>query len=171
MVARADVRRGVNPTRKQIVLAAQVRLVDPRLNGFARWHRDLELERTPRFLVLHDRATGQPRAVRDIAHLQRHQIASPQLAVDAKVDQSQLAHAMLLLQSHTQGPDVLRLERGLLPDQLALVPRLSMMRAIRRGCVHGGLRHEKAARLHRSCAPPERAAHAQPGCKRISVSG
>jgi hypothetical protein len=54
-------------------------------------------------------------AVRDVAHLQRHQITRAQLAVDAQVEQRQLASAALLLQpiapkarDDEYGPRVLR---------------------------------------------------------------
>jgi hypothetical protein len=55
-----------------------------------------------------------------------------------QVEQRQLARPMLLLQPHAQSPDVLRLERRLLPDELALVPGLAMMRARRGVCVQEG---------------------------------
>jgi hypothetical protein len=49
-----------------------------------------------------------------------------QLAVDAEVEEGEFANSALHLQSDAQGPDVLELERRLLPDELALVPRLAM---------------------------------------------
>ena len=42
------------------------------------------------------------------------------------IDPAQLANPALHLQPDPQGPDVLELERCLLPNELALVPRLAV---------------------------------------------
>src|SRR5262249_19423314 len=65
---------------------------------------------------------GDPLAVADIADAQLHQIAGAQLAVDAQVEQRHLPGAVLHLQAGPDRPDFLGFERGLLPDELALVP-------------------------------------------------
>jgi hypothetical protein len=54
------------------------------------------------------------------------EIASAQLAVDAKVEEREFAHPAFHLEADAQRPDVLRLEGRLLSDDLALVPRLTM---------------------------------------------
>ena len=52
--------------------------------------------------------------------------AGYRIAVDAQVDEGELAHPSLHLESDAKRPDILELERRLLPDDLALVPRLAM---------------------------------------------
>ena len=47
-------------------------------------------------------------------------------AVDAQVEEGQLTHTVLHLKPNPERPNVLQLERGLLPDDLALVPWLAM---------------------------------------------
>jgi beta-keto acid cleavage enzyme len=88
----------------------------PGLERCAHRRRDLELDRAL-CLVLHDSGSGGHLiAMGEIADLQAHKIAAAQLAVDAKVEESQLAHATPHLQTHAQGPDVIRLERCFLPN-------------------------------------------------------
>jgi hypothetical protein len=71
--------------------------------------------------------------VADIADAQFHQITGAQLAVDAEVEQRQLPGSVRQLQADPDGPDFLRLQRGLLTDELALVPG--------RACVCGWFVH------------------------------
>ena len=73
----------------------------------------------------------------DVADLQGDEIASPKLAVDAQVKEREISHPPFHLQADTQRPDVLHFERCLLPDDLALVPRLAVSGAAF-GC-HDGL--------------------------------
>ena len=61
----------------------------------------------------------------DIADLQRHQVASTQLAVDAQIEERELKHPVLHLKSDPKCPNLLELERSLLPDDLAHIPRLT----------------------------------------------
>ncbi|KGG86110.1 hypothetical protein P609_11555 [Comamonas thiooxydans] len=65
-------------------------------------------------------------AVAYIPNLEGDEVASSQLAIDAQVEESKLAHPAFHLKPYAQCPDVLELERSLLPDDLALVPRLAM---------------------------------------------
>jgi hypothetical protein len=61
----------------------------------------------------------------NISDLQGDEIAPAQLTVDTQVEKCELAHPVLHLEADAERPDVLQLERGLLPDDLALVPRLA----------------------------------------------
>lgn len=61
-----------------------------------------------------------------VPDLERDEVASAQLAVDAEVEQCEFAPPSLHLEGDAQRPDVLELEGRLLPDKLALVPRLAM---------------------------------------------
>ena len=51
---------------------------------------------------------------------------APKLAVDSQVEQGEFSNSLLHLQPDAQSPDVLELERRLLPNDLALVPWLVM---------------------------------------------
>jgi hypothetical protein len=61
-----------------------------------------------------------------VPDLEADQVASTQLAVDAEVEEGEFAHSALHLKPNSKCPDVLELERRLLADDLALVPRLAM---------------------------------------------
>ena len=62
----------------------------------------------------------------NVAHLEGNEVTSAKLAVDAKIEERELAHALVELKANSERPDVLRLERRLLPDNLALVPRFAV---------------------------------------------
>jgi hypothetical protein len=55
--------------------------------------------------------------------VQIHQIAATQLAVDRQIKHGQVANLVFVLQVDSDDPVVLGLERWLLADPLALVPR------------------------------------------------
>jgi hypothetical protein len=77
--------------------------------------------------VLHD--DGARRHLVSMAHVPHPEgdaVAAAQLAVDAHVEEGELSHPGLHLETDAQRPDVLELEGRLLPDDLALVPRLAM---------------------------------------------
>ncbi len=99
---------------------------DPGLNCFARGRGDLKLDGPLRLPLQHDCPRCDLIAVTDVAHLQSDQIAASQLAVNSEVEQGELADAILGLKTDTECPDVFDLERCLLPDDLAFVPRLAM---------------------------------------------
>jgi hypothetical protein len=60
--------------------------------------------------------------VSNVADAQADEIAAAKLTVDGQVEHGELTNGMRILEVDTDGPDVLRLERGLLADQLPLVP-------------------------------------------------
>jgi len=72
-----------------------------------------------------------------IADAQFDEVASAQLAVDPQIEQGKLSEPALHLKTDANCPDLLKLERGLLPDQLALVSRFPMERST--DFVHGDL--------------------------------
>jgi hypothetical protein len=74
--------------------------------------------------------------VANVAHLQFDQIAAPQFAVQTQVEHSQLACAVLQLQVHPDGPDILELEGCFLTNEFVLVPRLAL------GLIAGSFRFE-----------------------------
>jgi hypothetical protein len=78
-------------------------------------------------LLLHDDGPrGDLIAMTDVANLQFHQVAAPELAVNAEIEQRKFTDSVCHLKAHSQRPDVLQLERRLLTDDLSLVPRLAL---------------------------------------------
>lgn len=61
-----------------------------------------------------------------VADLECNEVTSAQLAVDAEVEECELANQAFHLKTHAQGPDILHLEGSLLPNNFAFVPRLVM---------------------------------------------
>ena len=62
----------------------------------------------------------------NIPDLEADKVTAAQLAVNVQVEKCELTRSVLHLQPHPKCPDVLELERGLLTDDLALVPWLAM---------------------------------------------
>ena len=62
-------------------------------------------------------------ALDHITNAKPNQIASPQLAVDGEVEQREFSGSPGQLQPNPDGPDLFQLQRGLLAEQLAPVPR------------------------------------------------
>ena len=82
----------MQPTRKQEVVWFKLRTPDPHLYSVPGCLRDLKLHRALS-LVLHDDGAGRHLiAVAHVPYLEGDEIASTQLAVDAKVEERQFAH-------------------------------------------------------------------------------
>ena len=108
-------------TREQIILGLQCGCShsgEDRLSGRL---RDFELHWTLGFLLHNDCACGDSIAVGHITDAQLHEIAAAKFAVDRQIEQRQLALAIGHLQTNANRPDIAKLKRCLLPDQLALV--------------------------------------------------
>ena len=54
---------------------------------------------------------------------ERDKIAAAQFAVDGEIEQGEISGAMIQLHSNSDGPDLFQLQRRLLPEELALIPR------------------------------------------------
>jgi hypothetical protein len=63
-------------------------------------------------------------AMRDVADAKIDEIATAQLAVDREVEHRQVSNLMGVLKLNPDRPDVLRLQRRLLTDKFAFVPRV-----------------------------------------------
>jgi len=61
--------------------------------------------------------------VDNIMDAERDKIAAAQFAVDGEIEQREISGAMIQLQSNSDGPDLFQLQRRLLPEELALIPR------------------------------------------------
>ena len=118
--------RVVKTAGEQEVLRLQHSQLDPGLQGVAGSLRDLELHWALRLVLHDDSARRHLVAVTHVPDLERDKIAAAQLAVDSEVEQGEFAHASFHLEADAQRPDVLELEGRLLPDKLALIPRLAM---------------------------------------------
>ena len=74
---------------------------------------------------MHDDRPGRDSfAVADVSNSQLNEIASPQLAVYAKIEQRQFPRPAEDLKPNADGPNFFKLERRFLPDKLSLIPRL-----------------------------------------------
>ena len=65
-------------------------------------------------------------AMTHVSDPEGYKVAAATLAVDAQIGQGPLPNSVLHPKPNPERLDVLELERGLLPDDLALVPRLAM---------------------------------------------
>jgi hypothetical protein len=127
----------VNATREKEVLGPQPRDFDPLLDSLTGRGRDLELDRSLRLVLHHDSPRGQLLAVANVPDLEGNEGASTKLAVDPQIEEREFAHPVFHLESNTECPDVLGLERSFLADDLALVPWLAV-NGVGYGC-HDGL--------------------------------
>jgi len=104
------------------LLRFQFRLLDPGGDCDPRRLRQFKLHGPLRF-SLHDHRTGQnPVAVSDVPNMQIDQVATPQFAVDREVEHGKVSNLMIVLKLNSDCPNVLRLQRWLLANQLAFVP-------------------------------------------------
>ena len=100
-----------------------MRRCDPGGERLARLLGNLKLDRPLGFLLHDDRAGGYPTALDHIMYTECNQVAAAQLAVDGEIEQGEFPDSMSQLQPNPDGPDLFQLQRGLLAEQLALVPR------------------------------------------------
>jgi hypothetical protein len=117
--------RAKKPAWKQSLLWAEAGIADPGRHGRARGFGDFELYWPLRLLLQHDGACRDRVAMTYVAHTQFHEVTRPQLTVDRQVEQREFPASFGKLQTYTDRPDFLQSERGLLTDQLALVPGLA----------------------------------------------
>lgn len=122
VLTRRDMGRIGEAAGKQALLRLQPRFLYPRADSGPGGLRQLELDR-PLRLSLHDHRTRQNLvAVRDVANTQIDEVATPELAIDRKVEHGQVSNLMRALKLNSDCPDVLRFQRRFLTDQLAFVP-------------------------------------------------
>src|SRR4030095_11397550 len=100
-----------------------MRRSDPGCDRVPRLLSDLKLDRPLGLLLHHNRARGDSISVDHIADAEANQIAAAQLAVNCEIEQCELSGSPGHLQSNSDGPDLFQLQRGLLAEQPALVPR------------------------------------------------
>jgi hypothetical protein len=114
-------------------LAAGVRR--PNRGRYVRADTD-EPDRKTGLVLPNGRAVGCITVWCDVLDLHAHQVARAQLAIDRQIEERQVPCAPCQLQPRPNGPNVLRLQRWLRSDQLALVPGSASGRD-RTGVVNG----------------------------------
>ena len=65
-------------------------------------------------------------SVRHVAHPQANEVAASELAVDCQVKHGEVSYCVRILEMNADRPDIFGFERGLLPNQLPLVPGFPM---------------------------------------------
>ncbi len=124
----------MNSAGKQEVVRLQPSIFDPRLQGISGGCRDFELD-WPLGLVLHDDGAG--RHLVAMAHISDTKSHPRSLLSIPRLRSASSRMRPSIWMAGTQCPDVLGLERCLLADDLALVPRLTMSGVSY--CFHDGL--------------------------------
>jgi hypothetical protein len=83
-------------------------MIDPVANRVSRLFGDLKLNRRPRLLLHHHRSFGNGRTMSNIPNLDLDEITTSQLAIDSKIEQSQITNLQGHLKSDAYCPDFLR---------------------------------------------------------------
>jgi hypothetical protein len=104
-----------------------MRFLEPSQDRCSRGFGQLELDWSL-CLALYNHGTGKHLVpVRDVAHAQADQIATPQLTIDCQVEHGEISNSMALLEGKPDRPDILGLEWWLLTDKLSFVPRFTFL--------------------------------------------
>jgi hypothetical protein len=126
ILSRGNVRLLPESAREKVAVAAKgTEAGQPVCNRCSGRLSDLELNRPTGFLLDYRRSITHPAARTHIIDLQPNEVTAPELAVDSEVEHRQVTLAVLQLQPDAYRPDILRLQRALLADQAALIPRIS----------------------------------------------
>ena len=126
----------VSPCRTDGAPCGQPGLGHPGAYGLAGLLRQLKAYRLAGLLLEHACLRQNMIPVGNVLNPQADRIAGLELAVDGQVKEGRLARIAGQLQPGAQGPDLLQLQRRLLPDQLALVPGDTRDGARGCECVH-----------------------------------
>jgi hypothetical protein len=112
-------------TFEEIIIRLQIGMIDPVANRVSRLFGDFKFNRLPRFLLHHHRPFGNGRTMSNILNSDLDEITTSQLAIDGKIEQSQITNLQGYLKPDANCPDFLQLEWWFLACQLALVPGTS----------------------------------------------
>jgi hypothetical protein len=102
---------GTIPARRKVLVDRLARLLG-----------NLEPDRKTGLVLPNGRTVDGIAMWRDVLDLEAHHVAATQLAIDREIEERQVPHPPCELQLRPNGPDVLRLQRWLRADQLALIP-------------------------------------------------
>jgi hypothetical protein len=100
-------------------------MIDPVANRVSRLFGNFKLNRLARLLLHHHRPFGNARTMSNIPNLDLDEITTSQLAIDGKIEQSQITNLPGYLKPDANCPDSLQLEWWFLSCQFALVPGFS----------------------------------------------
>jgi hypothetical protein len=119
-------------TFEEIIIRLQIGMIDPVANRVSRLFGDFKLNRLSRLLLHHHRSFGNARTMSNIPNSDLGEITTSQLAIEGKIEQSQITNLQGYLKPDTNCPDFLRFEWWFLACQLALVPGASGFYMIQR---------------------------------------
>ena len=122
ILPRWKVWRMMNSTWEKVIISFQLSLANPihqRVSGLFRY---LKLKRPMGFLLHYDCAWWHPASLGNVANFQFHEIASPKLAINGKVEESQFSGIFGHLQTNANSSDLFQFKGRFLTNQLAFVP-------------------------------------------------
>ena len=119
---------GFDPAREKILGKSGIEMIDPIQKCYSRLIRQFELNRTPCLPLRYGRTLSYSAAGINVVNSKPHEITAAQLAVDCEIEESKIALLVRQLEPDANGPDILRLERLLPPNKMALIPRRSLFR-------------------------------------------
>jgi hypothetical protein len=108
-------------------------LLQPDANSGSRGLRQLELHRPLRFPLDHHGSREYPVPERDVAYSKTDEIAAAKLAIDSQVEHREIADGIRILKVDSDRPNIFRLERWFLADELALVPSVAFLQGFHTG--------------------------------------
>jgi hypothetical protein len=110
LLPRGQMGRGADFARKQSLRRRQTGTSNPVAHSLARRLGDFKLHRALGLLLRNDHSRRDHLAIADIPHTQLHQVVRPQLTVDGKIEERELAAPVRELQGHADGPNLLRFQ-------------------------------------------------------------
>jgi hypothetical protein len=123
-----EMRLGSETAREQVAPVPEFDLRQPIMDRGLSLLHDLELDRSPCLFLDHGATVSHTAAGAYVVDPQTDEIATSELAVGREVEQGKISFPALQLKPNPNGPDIFRLERELLADQAALVPRSPLAR-------------------------------------------
>jgi hypothetical protein len=119
----ADVPGVVAPARKDEIVQRTATTFQPSQDAGSGTVEQLELNRSTGLLLDDDGPRADPIADHEITDVNLDEVATPQLTVNGKVEHSPISQSAVLIQSKSNGPDLLRLQCTFCAELLAGVPR------------------------------------------------
>jgi len=106
----------MNAAWKEVLRASWGRMGKPIADCCSGLLGDLELDRPAGFPLDYRGTVLHPASHAHVAHLEPHEVAAPELAVDGEIKQSEVASALFKLEPDADRPDLLRSQRTFLTN-------------------------------------------------------
>ena len=106
-----NVRLVIEAARKEVVIVPWSGIGQPIVDCCSGLFGDLELDRPPGFLLDYGGAVLHSVPDAYVAHPEPHEVATPLLAVDGEIEQSEVASALFKLEPDANCPHLLRSQR------------------------------------------------------------